>query len=89
MLQKKNNLSANYYYVGKEFLNYDLNVETFLKKAIEYESFKKLLISDKPRKMLVDYQRRKITKDNFVKTLNEMRSLTQFSAAVIVDKSNI
>jgi len=39
--------------------------------------------------MLVDYQRRKITKDNFVKTLNEMRSLTQFSAAVIVDKSNI
>ena len=86
---RKNDLNANYYYVGREFLNYDLNIETFLKKAIEYESFKKLILSEKPRKMLMNYQRRKITKDNFVKTLNEMRSLTDFSAAVNVDKSNI
>jgi len=86
---RKNNLSANYYYVGQEFLNYDLNIETFLKKAIEYESFKKLVLTEKHRKMLVNYQRRKITKDNFVKTLNEMRSLTQFSALSNLNRSNI
>ena len=86
---RKNNLSSNYYYVGKEFLNYDLNIETFLKKSIEYESFKKLLLTEKHRKMLVNYQKRKITKDNFVKTLNEMRSLTQFSEAAKLSRSNI
>jgi len=86
---RKNNLSANYYYIGKEFLNYDLNIETFLKKAIEYESFKKLVLTEKHRRMLVNYQRRKITKDNFVETLNEMRNLTQFSAARNLDRSNI
>jgi len=74
---RRNNLAANYYYVGKEFLNYDLNIETFLKKAIEYEALKKLLLTENNRKMLLNYQRRRVTKDNFAKTLNEMRSLTQ------------
>jgi len=85
---RKNNLAANYYYVGKEFLNYDLNIEIFLKKAIEYESFKKLLLNDNHRKLLANYQRRKITKDNFAKTLNEMRNLTQFVEAAAIKKSD-
>jgi len=76
---RRSSLSPNYYYVGKEFLNYDLNIETYLKKVIEYEAFKRLLLTEKHRKLLVTYQKRKITKDNFVKGLDELRSYTQYS----------
>ena len=85
---RKNSLSANYYYIAKEFLNYDLNIETFLKKAIEYEALKKLLLTESHRKLLVNYQKRRITKDNFVKTLNEIRSYTQYAADAATNKSN-
>jgi len=74
---RRKSLEANYYYVGNVFLNYDLSIETFLKKAIEYETLKKLLLNDSHRKMLLDYQKRRISKDNFANTLNEMKSLTE------------
>ncbi len=76
---KTSNVDSYYYYMGMEFLNHDMNVETVIKKLIEFEALKKLLLKDKYIRMLASYQKRNICKETFTTTLKEIRNLIEFS----------
>ena len=67
----------------------DLNKPKRVKSVYERLSAMAKLDPEKHRKMLVYHQRRKISKDNFSKTLKDIRTLTQYNEFVSLNKSNI
>jgi hypothetical protein len=73
---RKQDINSFYYYLGRDFLSHDLGVVTVLKKLIEYESLKKILLKENQILLLKKHQSRPITMKDGDKSLEEIKSLT-------------
>jgi hypothetical protein len=82
---RKTDLNANYYLIGKEFLNYDLDIEVILKKLNEFENIKKVLFTDSELTQLMKFQNRYLSKEN---CRNKLLRLHEYSNTDFLDFQN-